>query len=166
MWRPLLGAIGLAVVLAAPFLYYAATGFQSDSINSPALFDADSLNFLIPTHFIWIGGQWLFSISQHFRGNDAEAGSYLGIPTLVIVVWFAFGARRSAVARYLLVALAARRRPDARHGVRRQAARRVLAPLPGDREPPDLQQRPAGAVRGLRVPRSGGDRRALDGGQA
>ena len=106
MWRPLLGAIGLAVVLAAPFLYYAVTGFQSDSINAPAMFDADSLNFLIPTHFIWIGGQWLFSISQHFRGNDSEAGSYLGIPTLVIVVWFAFGARRSAVARYLLVALA------------------------------------------------------------
>jgi hypothetical protein len=106
MWKPLLGAIALAVVVAAPFLYYAATGFQSGSINPPAAYDADSLNFLIPTHFIWIGGHWLFSISQHFRGNDSEAGSYLGIPTLVIVVWFAFGAGRSAVARYLLVALA------------------------------------------------------------
>ena len=87
------------------------------------IFDADILNFLLPTHFIWIGGQWLFSISQHFRGNDSEAGSYLGIPTLVIVAWFAFGARRSAVAA--LPARRARRRrdPDARHGVRRQAAR-------------------------------------------
>ena len=93
------------------------------------------LNFLIPTHFIWIGGHWLFSISQHFRGNDSEAGSYLGIPTLVIVVWFAFGARRSAVARYLLVALAVAAILMLGTGFVVKRPRRVLASLPGDREP-------------------------------
>ncbi len=104
--RPLLGAIGLAVVIAAPIVYYTLTGFQSQSINPPAPYDGDALNFLLPTHFIWAGGQWFFSTSAQFRGNDSEAGAYLGIPTLVILAWYALGARRSAVVRYLLAALA------------------------------------------------------------
>ena len=64
----------------------------------PAIFDGDVLNFVLPTHFTWAGGAAFAHISQHFRGNDAEAGAYLGIPTLVIVAWFALGARRSAAA--------------------------------------------------------------------
>jgi hypothetical protein len=106
IWRPLLAAVGLSVVIALPIVYYALTGFQSGSINVPSVYDGDALNFLLPTHFVWFGGSWFHSISQYFRGNDSEEGAYLGIPTLVIVVWFAFRARRSAVARYLLAALA------------------------------------------------------------
>ena len=71
----------------------------------PAPFDGDLLNFVLPTHFVWAGGSALASISSHFRGNDAEAGAYLGIPTLVIVAWFGLGARRSSTVRYLLAAL-------------------------------------------------------------
>jgi hypothetical protein len=103
--RPLLGAIALSALIATPLVYYSITGFQSQSINTPATYDGDALNFLLPTHFIWLGGQWFFSISQHFRGNDSEAGAYLGIPTLVIVAWYALSARRSAVARFLLLGL-------------------------------------------------------------
>ena len=107
LWLPLLGGAGLAAVVAAPLLYYLVTGFQRNSINSPSVFDGDLLNFLLPTQFVWAGGHAFLSTSEHFRGNNAEAGAYLGIPTLVIIVWYAFGARRSAVVRYLLAALAA-----------------------------------------------------------
>ncbi len=103
---PLLAAIGLAVLVAAPLVVYAVIGFQGQSINGPAIFDGDTANFLLPTHFIWFGGSWFTSISYHFRGDDAEAGAYLGLPTLAIVLWYATGVRRSKLARYLLAALA------------------------------------------------------------
>ncbi len=106
IWRPLAGAVGLTLLIAAPLVYYLATGFQSGSINIPASFDGDLLNFLLPTQFIWIGGQWFLKTSEHFRGNNSEEGAYLGIPTLAIVVWYAFSARRSAVTRFLLAGLA------------------------------------------------------------
>jgi hypothetical protein len=105
IWRPLAGAVGLTVLIGAPLVYYLATGFQSGSINIPSIFDGDLLNFLLPTRFVWAGGQWFLSTSEHFQGNNAEAGAYLGIPTLVIVIWFAFSARRSAATRFLLAGL-------------------------------------------------------------
>jgi hypothetical protein len=101
-WKALLAAVGIALAVAAPLVWYAITGFQSQSINVPSTFDGDLLNFLLPTRVVWAGGSAFAHISRHFRGNDAEAGAYLGLPTLVIVVWFALGARRSAAARYLL----------------------------------------------------------------
>ncbi len=107
LWRPLLGGAGLAAVIAAPLLYYLVTGFQSRSINTPSAFDGDLLNFALPTQFIWAGGRTFLASSEHFRGNATEAGAYLGIPTLVIIVLYALGARRSAIVRYLLAALAA-----------------------------------------------------------
>jgi len=102
--RPFLAAAGIALLVAAPLVYYAITGFQSQSINVPAQFDGDLANFVVPTHLTWVGGAAFADYSTKFRGNIAEAGAYLGIPTLVILVWFAFGARRSRVARYLVVA--------------------------------------------------------------
>jgi hypothetical protein len=104
--RPLLAGAGVAALVAAPLLFYAVTGFQSQSINGPAAFDGDVANFLLPTHLTWFGGSWFTSISRHFRGDDAEAGAYLGLPTLAIIVWYATGVRRSRVARYLLAVLA------------------------------------------------------------
>jgi hypothetical protein len=104
---PLAAAIGLAVVVSAPLVYYAVTGFQSEPISAvPADIDGDLVNFLLPTHFTWVGGSTFEHISRSFRGNDSEQGSYLGIPTLVIIGWFALGARRSSAVRYLLTALA------------------------------------------------------------
>ncbi len=104
--RPLLAAIGVSALVAAPLLVYAAIGFQGQSINDPAIFDGDVANFLIPTHLIWFGGSWFTSISYHFRGGAAEAGAYLGLPTVAIILWYAAGVRRSRIARYLLAALA------------------------------------------------------------
>src|SRR5262249_11626208 len=56
IWLPLFGAAGIALVVAAPLVYYAATGFQRASINPPAPYDGDLLNFVVPTHFTWAGG--------------------------------------------------------------------------------------------------------------
>jgi hypothetical protein len=105
--RPLLAAAGIALLVAAPLVYYAVTGFQGESVNLPSLFDGDILNFLLPTRVTWAGGAAFVHLSQQFRGNDAEAGAYLGIPTLVIVGWFALGARRFAATRYLLALIVA-----------------------------------------------------------
>jgi hypothetical protein len=106
IWLPLAGAVGLTALIGAPLVYYLATGFQSQSINAPSMFDGDLLNFLLPTQFVWAGGQSFLSTSARFSGDTTEAGAYLGIPTLVIVLWYAFSARRSAVARFLIAALA------------------------------------------------------------
>ena len=104
--RPLAAAVGIAFLVAAPLVYYAVTGFQSQSINRPVDFDGDVMNFFLPTRLTGAGGSALASYSSKFRGNLAEDGFYLGLPTLVIIVWFALGARRSRVARYLVVAFA------------------------------------------------------------
>jgi hypothetical protein len=103
---PLLAAVGIAAVVAAPLLYFALTGFQSGSINEPATFDGDLLNFLLPTRLILIGGSTFEHLTRGLRGNDAEQGAYFGIPALVIVGWSLLGVRRSHVVRFLGVALA------------------------------------------------------------
>jgi hypothetical protein len=100
---PLGGAYALAVLLTSPFVYYALTGFESGSINQPSLFNADLLNFVVPTHEIAILGHW--HLSSHFPSNDAERGAYLGLPTLVIIAWFGVRFRRLATTRFLLTAL-------------------------------------------------------------
>jgi hypothetical protein len=103
---PLAAAIGIAALVAAPLVWYAATGFQSGSINEPATFDGDLLNFFLPTHLTLVGGSTFHHISRLFRGNDSEQGFYLGIPTVVILVWFAWRSRRSPVTRFLFAAFA------------------------------------------------------------
>jgi hypothetical protein len=100
---PLAGAYALALLLASPLVYYALSGFESNSINQPSLFDADLLNFVVPTHETAILGHW--HLSSRFPGNDAERGAYLGVPTLVLIAWFGARYRRLAATRFLLAAL-------------------------------------------------------------
>ena len=103
---PVAAAYGIALVLAAPLVGYAVSGFRSESINEPARFSADLLNLVVPTHVLALTSSGLTAISSRFPGNDAEQGAYLGLPTLAIVGWFALRARASATARFLLTALA------------------------------------------------------------
>ena len=60
------------------------SGFTSDSINDPRLFNGDLLGFVVPTHLIGIGGATFASVAAHFPASDAERGAYLGLPTLLI----------------------------------------------------------------------------------
>jgi hypothetical protein len=100
---PLAGAYALALLLTSPFIYYALAGFEGSSINQPALFNADLLNFVAPTHQIAILGHW--HLSSHFPANNAERGGYLGLPTLAIIAWFGARFRRLPTTRFLLAGL-------------------------------------------------------------
>jgi hypothetical protein len=99
------GAYVLAGVLASPLLVYALLGFQSGSINPPAGWDADAENFLVPTDITLVRNAWTSRIAKHFTTNDLERGAYLGIPTLVIIVWYAILFRRRASTWFLVVSL-------------------------------------------------------------
>src|SRR5205823_10384125 len=92
---PLLAAYAIALVLAAPLVAYALTGFRSESINEPTRFSADLLNVVVPTHILALTSSHLTRISRYFPANDAEQGAYLGLPALVVVVWFAVRSRAS-----------------------------------------------------------------------
>ncbi len=64
------------------------------------------MNFMLPTRLIAIGGDRFSSIALHFRGDEAEQGAYLGLPTLAILAWSIKDARRSATSRFLIAATA------------------------------------------------------------
>ena len=104
--RPLVGAYGLALVIASPLLLVTLTGFQSGSINRPRDYPADLLNPLVPTHLSLASVIWGKSIASRFAGGDSETGAYLGLPVLVVIVLFAVARRRTAGARFLVGAFA------------------------------------------------------------
>jgi hypothetical protein len=101
---PFAGAYGLAAVLLSPLLYYAAVGA---SAGRPPLgndtFVGDALNVVLPTHVEAIGW-WAGRLARDFPGNDAERGTYIGIPALIIVALFARRRWRTDAGRFLLVA--------------------------------------------------------------
>jgi hypothetical protein len=102
MLVPLAGAYAFAAVLTAPFLYYVATGLDFRAPTGAHVFVADLLNLVVPT-MASLGGWWTKSIAAHFPANDSERGTYLGIPLLVIVAFFAWDRRRSPGGRWLVV---------------------------------------------------------------
>jgi hypothetical protein len=102
---PVAGAVVVTAVLTAPFLYYLATGFQSQLTNADA-FVADLANYVVPTRITAIGGSWFDSLTARFPGNPSEQDAYLGVPLLVIVALFGVERFRSPGGRFLLVCLA------------------------------------------------------------
>jgi hypothetical protein len=101
--RPLAYGYAVAALLAAPIFYYALKGYSSRPPTGSEDFTGDLLNFVIPTS-ISFGGWWTTHVVQQFPANVVEQGAYLGLPTLLIVCWFAFTRRRTATARFLLSA--------------------------------------------------------------
>ena len=102
---PIVGGYALGAVLAAPFLYFLLTGMISHRIADPPAYSGDLLNIVLPTQVTAWGGPTLKSVSAHFPGNDNERGSYLGIPVLIMVVWYAIRAWRRPGTRFLVVSL-------------------------------------------------------------
>ncbi len=102
---PVAGAYTLAALLSAPLLYYALTGFESGSINDPALFNGDLLNIVLPTRLVALGGSTFAHLSGHFPASDAERGAYLGLPTMAIVAWYAVSRRRARSTWFLIASL-------------------------------------------------------------
>jgi hypothetical protein len=94
-----------AVVIASPFLVFALLGFHGESINPPRGWNANVANVLIPSDITLVRNAWTRGIARHFTINDLELGAYLGIPTLLIVVWFAVLFRRRASTWFLVGSL-------------------------------------------------------------
>jgi hypothetical protein len=108
MVLPLAAAYGLAAVVASPLLYFMLTNFQSGRFNpiSPAEYSADLLNFVVPTDLVAASVGWAHPIYRHFTGWETEQGSYIGVPSLLILMWFGVLRWRSHAARVLLVTIA------------------------------------------------------------
>jgi hypothetical protein len=104
---PLAGAYGVGALLASPLLVYALRDFEHESINPPALYTADLLNFVLPTGIVAASGSWATTLASHFPGNSSERGAYIGIPTLLIIALHAIRSHRTAATRFLLAALGA-----------------------------------------------------------
>ena len=108
MVSPLIAAYGIAAVVASPLLYFMLTNFQSGRFNpiSPAEYSSDLLNFVVPTDLVAASSGWAHGIYSHFTGWETEQGAYIGVPALVILVWFGVQRWRSHATRVLLVSIA------------------------------------------------------------
>jgi len=126
--RPVLGAYALATVLTAPLLFYALTEVETGSINRPADFGADAVNFLVPTRLIAAGAVWAPPIAARFGGNDSETTAYLGLPVVLMIVWYAIGRWRVPGSRFLVLALVTG--AVAALGTSLHVAGREITPLP------------------------------------
>ncbi len=102
-------ATALACVLVSPYLWHAfvVAGTKSAPVRAPFTESADLLNFVVPTHLIWLQLPGSRSIARHFTATGAERGAYLGLPLLVIVVLFLWTRRQSRVMRAVALAFAA-----------------------------------------------------------
>jgi hypothetical protein len=100
---PVAGACALAGVFLSPLLYYAVVRSSADR-PPPGndTFVGDAVNFVVPSHVVAIGW-WAGRLARDFPANDAERGTYIGIPALIIVLLFAWRCRRTGAARFLLV---------------------------------------------------------------
>lgn len=105
MLPPLAGAYALAGVLVSPLLYYLAIGKSAGS-QQPGndTFVGDALNFVVPSHVEALGW-WAVRLTRHFPANDAERGTYIGLPALLIVALFARSRWRTQGCRLLLAVL-------------------------------------------------------------
>jgi hypothetical protein len=103
---PLLASYAGAAVVAAPFLYYLATGTGFRPDVGSENYVADLLNYVVPTRVTWLGHWWTQTLAARFPTNDVERGAYLGLPLLAIVVWFAVLRWRTASGRFLLIGFA------------------------------------------------------------
>ena len=100
---PLAAGYGVALLLASPLLVYALRDLPGRSFTLPDSGRTDAVNLLFPTEVNALGDTRLGSPTKGF--NTVEAALYLGLPTLLIVVLFAWRERRSRRAQVLLAAL-------------------------------------------------------------
>jgi hypothetical protein len=101
--REALGALALALVLAAPYLYYALRypNPVSGLVNVNA--GADLVNLVLPSKVTWLhatGG--LGAAAKQLAGNLTEQLGYFGIPLILLLGACAIEGRRSRLGRFLM----------------------------------------------------------------
>lgn len=91
-------------LVISPYLYYLLLQLRETPkiFNSPSIYSADLLNFFIPTPITWIGGDYLMAITQRFTGNYVEDGAYLGILTLILML-YVIGNHTATKVRFLAI---------------------------------------------------------------
>jgi hypothetical protein len=102
-------ALVLCGLLALPYLVHAfiLTGPSYAPVRFPSRQAADLANFVIPTRHTWLQPPGSSSIYARFSANPAEAGAYLGLPLVAILLLVALRRRRPRAQSLLLLALCA-----------------------------------------------------------
>src|SRR5262249_55084906 len=97
----------IAVVLAAPFLFFAFKGLTGlpDFLAAPEFYSADLLNYFVPTRVTRLGGDFFANVAFWFPGNPSEQGAYLGLPLILILIFQFLGIRRRPYLKPVLVTL-------------------------------------------------------------
>ncbi len=107
----ILSAIALAAsgVALTPYLYrvVVASGLSSHPVWRTTPFGTDLLELLIPTNTLMIGALTpLAAIGGRYVHSTVETGAYLGVPLLVVVIWFLKSQWHRAEGRFLAIMLA------------------------------------------------------------
>jgi hypothetical protein len=78
----------LMSVIMSPYLFHLfGTAHPPKTFGGPIFFSVDAWNFILPTPMTLLHG-WQEAIVNRFSANFLENDGYVGVPLLVIVVWF------------------------------------------------------------------------------
>lgn len=101
---PILFAYLGTAALMSPWLYYVSLDFLHRPLRAPQEYSIDLLNLVIPTQIS--GLSYLYAYRDlwiRFTGNITEQSGYIGVPLLILVVWFALTRRRTFAGKLLTV---------------------------------------------------------------
>ncbi len=104
---PVAFSYAAATLILSPYLYYLfALDFPHGPIWSLQDLSADLLNFAIPTDCLQLGELTIFrALTNSFRGNIGEAGAYLSLPLIALVIAYTRSNWRKPVGRFLVILL-------------------------------------------------------------
>jgi hypothetical protein len=105
--RLIVAAGAVALLVTAPFVYFAITGDVTMGFfaNASDTYVADVTGFLVPTRITRLGRAWFDPVASTFSGNIAEDGVYVGVPFALIVARYAVTRWGAAATRVMIVTL-------------------------------------------------------------
>jgi hypothetical protein len=100
----------VAIVVGAPFLYYAliSGGFQPGNPELSNVYGLDLTNLVFPTLTTWLGHHDFQALWTTYEGTDAaESDGYLSIAIVIAFgIWFFTEGRRSVLGKLLAITIA------------------------------------------------------------
>src|SRR5262249_28728951 len=96
-------------LLMSPYLYYLVRDLRMASPYSTSALSTDLLNFVIPTRTIGIGCAVGFfsNLARGFTGNITERTGYVGLPLLIVALYYVVERGVTLEARLIAVMLVA-----------------------------------------------------------